>query len=181
MRKKLIAVTCVVAIIVFGACEAEPPTPNLPAPPALPIPGLSQIRSMAIQVRDDSGGDLVDGDALSRAVVTNWNTVLGKQQVRFYVMERSIPRDATLKIVLLRKDVSCEVSKSGRQRCDLKLITSSTLTDREGRLLWKRPHEDSECSFGVTSDTRPNSWESDAFLEDAAYCLSFTRLPGSLH
>ena len=142
-------------------------------------PGLAQVHTIAIQVQDVSGGDLVDGNALSRAVVANWNSVLKKKYVDFYVMQPSM--DATLKIVLLHKTLSCEPSTSFKQKCSLRLITSSTLTDRDGKLIWSGSEEESKGEFWVGHITPQDVWKSDVFIEAAAYCLSFTTLPSLLH
>lgn len=180
MREKLITVACVVAIVVFGACGtgANPPNPRIPLPPPPIVPGLSQVHTIGIQVQDVSGGDSVDGDTLSQAVVAKWNAVLKKKYVRFYVVQPSM--DATLKIVLLRKTLSCQPSGSFRQKCGIQLITSSTLTGRDGKLIWGGSDEESKGEFWVGYLTPQEVWKSDVFMGDAAYCLSFTTLPSLL-
>jgi hypothetical protein len=176
--KQHLTAACVVAIVGFGACGLNLPTPSVPQPPPR-VPGLAQVHTIAIQVQDVSGGDLVDGNALSRAVVANWNSVLKKKYVDFYVMQPSM--DATLKIVLLHKTLSCEPSTSFKQKCSLRLITSSTLTDRDGKLIWSGSEEESKGEFRVGHITPQDVWKSDVFIEAAAYCLSFTTLPSLLH
>jgi hypothetical protein len=181
MLKQLITVVCVVAIVIFGACGTgvNLPNPRLPLPPPPIVPGLSQLHTIGIQVQDASGGDPVDDDALTQTVVAKWNAVLKKNYVHFYVMQPSM--DATLKIVLLRKTLSCEPSSSFKRKCAIQLITSSTLTGRDGKLIWRGAEEESRGEFSVGYITPQEIWKSDVFMGDAAYCLSFTTLPGSLY
>jgi len=181
MHKKLITVACVVAIVIFGACGTggNLPNPRVPLPPPPIVPGLSLVHTIGIQVQDASGGDPLDGDALTQAVVAKWNAVLKKNYVHFYVMQPSM--DATLKIVLLRKTFSCQPSSSDKQRCGIQLVTSSTLTGRDGKLIWRGAEEESRGEFSVGYITPQEIWKSDVFMGDAAYCLSFTTLPGLLH
>jgi len=181
MRKQLIAGACVVAMVGFGACGASLSAPPVPHPPPAPVPGLAQVHTIAIQVQDVSGGDLVDGDVLSQVVVSNWNSALKKKHVYFDVTQHSMADDATQKIVLLRKTLSCEPSNPFLQRCGLLLTTSSTLTSRDGKLLWRGSKEESKCELSVGYITPAEIWRSDAFMEVAAYCLSFTTLPSLLH
>lgn len=180
MREKLITVACVVAIVAFGACgtDLNLPNPRVPLPPPPIVPGLSQVHSIAIQIQDASGGDSVDGDILSQAVVAKWNSVLKKKYVRFYTMQPLM--DATLKIVLLRKTLFCQPSSSFKQKCGIQLITSSTLTRQDGKVLWTGSDEESKGEFWVGYIAPQDVWKSDIFMGDAAYCLSFTTLPSLL-
>ena len=181
MRKQLIAGACVVAMVAFGACGASLSAPPVPHPPPAPVPGLALVHTIAIEVQDASGGDLVDGDALTQTVVAKWNSARKKKQVHFDVTQPSMADDATLKIVLLRKTLSCEPSDPFLQKCGLLLTTSSTLTSRDGKLIWRGSKEESKCDFSVGYLTPDEIWKSDAFMEVAAYCLSFTTLPSLLH
>jgi hypothetical protein len=152
---------------------------RVPLPPPPIVPGLAQVHTIAIQVQDASGGDPVDGDVLSQAVVAKWNAVLKKKDVHFYLVQPSM--DATLKMILLRKTLSCEPSSSFKQKCVIQLITSSTLIRSDGKVLWSGSDEASSGEFWVGYITPRDVWKSDIFIGDAAYCLSFTTLPSLLH
>jgi hypothetical protein len=177
LEKKLMALTCAAGILVFGACGVSLSAPPVPHLPPAPVPGLALVHTIAIQVEDVSDGDLVDGDALGQAVVANWNSARKKKQVHFDVMQPSRADDATLKIVLIRKSLSCEPSSPFVQKCGIRLITSSNLISRDGKFLWHGWEEESKCEFKVGNLPPRDIWKSDEFMEVAAYCLSFATLP----
>jgi hypothetical protein len=179
MRRDLIGIATVAVIVVCSGCwmDINLPNPRVPTPPPLPVQGLDQLQTIAVELQDASGGDPVNGNALSDVVVDKWNSLLRKKHVRF---ETQPSADASLKIVLLRKTLSCEPSTSLKQKCGIQLVTSSTLTRRDGKQLWSGPEEESKGDFWVGYIKPPEVWKSDIFMGDAAYCLSFTKFPSLL-
>lgn len=163
LRKKLFTLACVIAIVAIGACFLPPA--RVPPSPPLP-PYLGHIRVFAIQVEDKSGEDLIDEDAMSRAVASSFNRLWNSVRAKPFPGPEN--NDATLRISINRKSAS----NNGKQLWNLALVTSSTLTTADGRLLWQEQNETSHAMVWLGNGLPPDQWNSPIILEKIAYSLA---------
>ena len=168
LKKKVLTVACAIAIVATGACFLPPE--HVPPPPLPPY--LVQVRTFAIQVQDASGKDLIDGDAMSRAVASNFNELWKDYSVRARPFQPSGHTEATLRITLARKSASGSSTEQGKQRWNFELSASSTLTAPDGRLLWQEQDENSHFTVRLENGLPPDGWNSRIVMKQSAYSLA---------
>ncbi|WP_348262162.1 hypothetical protein P8935_20445 [Telmatobacter sp. DSM 110680] len=168
LHKKLFTLACAIAVVAMGACFLPP---EHVTPPPLP-PYLAQVRVFVIQVEDASGKDLVDGDAMSRAVAANFNQLWQDYKVRARALQSSGNKDAILKITINHKSTSGPSASAGKQRWEFELNTSSILTAPDGSVLWQEPNETSQSIVWLTNGLPPDGWNSRIVRSETAYSLA---------
>lgn len=172
LEKKLITVGGAVGILALGACflpppQRKPPVPNLP-------PYLSGIRTIAIRVDDASSGDHIGTAQISSTTAGKMNSLWRQNAVHSEPWQAGKTCDATLKIVILQKTSSRGKRAPSSTPWTFALCTSSTLTARDGTLLWKEPAGRSQFTHWFAQDPPPNFWNSRALVNEAAYSLAIT-------
>lgn len=166
-EKKLLTFACVVAILAFGACSTYFPSQPLP-------PFLALVHTIAVQVQDDSGEDPVDTKTMTRALASHLNQLWKGHSVFAEAAQPSRQNDANLKIVVLRKALSCApYSRHTEHRllCTFDLTTSSTLTGSGDRPLWARTGTH-EATFFREKTLPPHPWELKPVADDIGSYLA---------
>lgn len=167
LYKKLLTLACAVAIAGIGACFLPPEH----VPPPLP-PHLAKIHAFAIQVQDASSYDLIDGDAMSQAVASNFNRLWKDSSVRAKPFQPSSRNDATLRITLIRKSASSSDNDPDKPQWTFAWSASAVLNDPDGRLLWQEQNLNSQFFIRVEPGVAPDSWNSRIVMKQAAYSLA---------
>ncbi|WP_109484512.1 hypothetical protein [Occallatibacter savannae] len=168
LRKKLLALGCAVAIVGVGACFLPP---EHVAPPPLP-PYLGHIRTFSVEVQDASGQDVIDGGAMSREVVSNFNQLWKEFILRARQSRTSSPNDPILRIKIVRKSASIFHVTDRRQEWAFDLKASSTLTACDGRLLWQNPEQNTKFRMAFDKGLPSDGWNSREVRHEAAYWLA---------
>jgi len=170
IERKILTLAGAAGILACGACFLPPlPGPKPPLPPA-----LASVHIIAIHVEDGTAGNLFDPLIMSNATVGNFNRLWKEFPVRAVSSNSAGPKDATLRINVLRKTASCAPADKGHQFCSFDLISSFTLTAADGRILQSKPEERSKLGIWLKGDSLPETWNSNPFLQDAAYALAMT-------
>ena len=170
LQKKIFTLVCAMAIVGIGACFLPPE--HIPPPPLPPY--LARLSTVAIQLQDVSGKDPIDGDAMSRAIASNFNQLWKDYSVRARPFRPSEGNDATLRIMIIRKSLTSSRTNSGRQPWQLELITSSRLTSPDGRLLWQDENQDSQSVVQLNNGLTSDGWTSRVVLKEIAYSLAMS-------
>lgn len=168
LRKKIFTVVCAIAIVTICACFLPPE--HVPPPPLPPYP--VQVRTFAVQVQDASGKDLIEGDAMSRAVASNFNELWKDYSVRARPFDPSGHTDATLRITVTRKSASGSSTDHGKRRWNFELRASSTLTSPDGRSLWQEHDGDAQFTVRLENGLPPDGWNSRIVMKHSAYSLA---------
>lgn len=170
LRKKIFTLVCAIAIVGIGACFLPPE--HIPPPPLPPY--LARVSTVAIQLQDVSGKDLIDGDAMSRAIASNFNQLWKDYSVRARPFRPGGYNDPTLKITIIRKSASSSSANKGKQRWDLELITSAKLTSPDGRLLWQEENQDLHSVVWLDGGLPSDGWNSRVMIKETAYSLAMS-------
>jgi hypothetical protein len=169
-QKKFIALVCVIAILGIGACFLPPE--HFPPPPLPPY--LARVSTFAIHVQDASGNDNFNEGPMSQAVTSNFNQLWKEYAVRAKPFQTTGSNDATLRITVIRKSATSSRTNERKQRWDLELITSSTLTAPDGRLLWQEQNENSHSVVWLENDWPTDGWNSRLVMRQTAYSLAMS-------
>jgi hypothetical protein len=168
LPKRVFVLACALAIVGIGACFLPP---QHVSPPPLP-PYLAQVRTISIQVQDISGKDLIDGDAMSRAVASKFTDLWKEYSVSAKAFQSSTHSDATLKLTLTQKSASLFSTDHGKQVWKFELTSSSTLTASDGRLLWQKQNQNSPFLVWHDNGLPPGGWNSRIVMKQAADSLA---------
>lgn len=169
-QKKILSFVCAVAIVGIGACFLPPE--HVPPPPLPPY--LAQVSTVAIQVQDVSGKDLIDENAMSQAVASNVNQLWKEYSVRAIPFRPSGGSDATLQVTIVRKSLSNSRVNKGKQPWELELTTSAKLTSRDGKLLWQEENQDLHSVVWLNNGLPSDGWNSRVMMKETAYSLALS-------
>ena len=170
LRKKLLTIACAAGILACGACFL-PPLPQRKAP--LP-PTLASIHLIAIDVEDGTSRTLFDPRIMSNATASKFNQLWTDFPVRAEAFNETAPRDAVLKITVLRKTASCNPEGSNKQLCSFELIVSFTLIAGDGKMLQSAPQKSSGFRVVYKRDSLPENLDENPFRQAASYSLAMT-------
>jgi len=170
LKKKLLTIAGVLAILACGAC-LMPPLPQHHA--ALP-PGLSSVHNIAVDVEDRTASHLFDPPAMSNATASNFNELWSEFPVRANPFSARTPSDAVLKIAVLRKTASCTPHDNGKQFCSFEMISSYTLTAADGTILQSMPQKSAKFGVWYQGNSPPENLNANPFRHQASYWLAMT-------
>ena len=154
LRKQLITLAAILGILGCGACFL----PNLvdrdpiPPPPPLKI-DLRGVRMIGVTVSDDSKAPLLDPAMLSQRVAEYGNFRSRDTKVKWRVHRESGNEDARLKISILKESAVKvpQTTPSAAQKWALRLTISSTLTTRDGRVIWQDTNRNRDLAPAITA------------------------------
>ena len=169
LKKKLLALVGVLAILACGACLL-PPLPEQKE--SLPPP-LASVHKIVINVEDRTTVDAFDPVMMSKATASSFNQMWMDYRVRAETNNAGQPGDAVLRITVLNKAASC-VPKGNGQYCSIELVASYALTAVDGRVLLSRPQESSKNGIWQQGNSLADSLNSSTFQRLASDSLAGT-------
>jgi hypothetical protein len=154
LRKQLITLAAILGILSCGACflpnlvDRDPPPP----PPPLTI-DLRGVRMIGVTVSDDSKAPLLDPVMLAQRVAEYGNFRSRDTKVKLRVHREGGTEDAQLKIAILKESAVKlpQATPEAAQRWALQLIISSTLTARDGRVIWQETSRNRDLAPAITA------------------------------
>ena len=167
---KLTTLACVLAILGFGACGGGPYV--RPSPPPLP-PVLAQVQTVAVQVEDTSGQDLVNVDLMSRRVASAINQVWKGRPIHLEARESPSRADAGLKITILHKTFSCAPLNPAKFAiCDFFITSSISIKASNGQVLWHFEDLTSHFTYNYKNGFPSDGWGRRDTTDTAAMWLA---------
>ena len=150
----MITLAAILGILGCGACFL----PNLidrdptPPPPPLTI-DLRGVRTIGVTVSDDSKAPLLDPAMLAQRVAEYGNFRSRDTKVKLRVHREGENEDAQLKIAILKESAVKlpQAAPGAAQKWALRLIVSSTLTARNGRVIWQETNRDRELTPAIAA------------------------------
>jgi len=170
LQKKIITIVCAIAILGIGACFLPPE--HFPSPPLPPY--LTQFKTFAIQVQDVCANNPIDGEAMSENIASNFNRIWKEHPLRARPFRAAGYNDPTLRITILRKSASNSGATKGDPHWDLQLITSSTLTASDGKVLWQEQNQGSHVAVVLDHGLPPERWNARVVMDRTAYSLAMS-------
>lgn len=154
LRKQLITLAAILGILGCGACFL----PNLvdrdpiPPPPPLTI-DLHGVHTIGVTVSDDSKASLLDPAMLAQRVAEYGNFRSRDTKVKFRVHRDGENEDAQLKIAILKESAVKipQTAPGTAQKWALRLVISSTLTARDGRVIWQEMDRNRDLRTPITA------------------------------
>ena len=132
-KEKLVTLACVLGILACGACFLPPPRPNHPPPPPPPPqPALHGIATILVDVSNQSESRHLNSSDLAVAVARDIR-LLGYSPHITALDKGAVDPDARL-AVLIRNETL--IRQQGPVRWFISVEALSTLTARDGRVLW---------------------------------------------
>jgi len=132
LSKKLVTLGGALGILACGACFVPPQRPYHP-PPAPPLPAsLRSIRTIAVQVSNDSESHHLQAAELAAMVARNIG-LLGSEPHITATTDGAANPDARLAISIRSETATPQPVDLN---WDLAIEASSTLTARDGQVLW---------------------------------------------
>ena len=153
-RKHLITLAASLGILGCGACflpnliDRDPPPP----PPPLKI-DLRGVRTIGVTVTNYSKAPLLDPMLLAQRVVEYGNFRSRDTKVKLRVHRDGENEDAQLKIAILKESAVKipQATPEAAQKWALRLIISSALTARDGRVIWQETNRDRDLAPAITA------------------------------
>jgi len=170
LKQKLLTIAGVVGILACGACFL-PPIPQRKAP--LP-PALASVHRITIQVEDGTAGKLFDPLVMSNATARNFNELWREFPVRADAVNTGGSSDATLRITVHSRTVSCKAESKDKLFCSYEMIISVTLTAADGTILKNRQQESSKFGLWYRGDSLKEDLNANPFRQQASYSLAST-------
>jgi hypothetical protein len=167
-RKKLFTLACVLAILGIGACFLPPPRP----PVLLPPPFLAAERVLAIDVRDASPAEPLDGSVLSNLTADQFNQQWRLPHLRVVPDRTSEPAGVTLRITILSKQALPGRTMGQSQAWKVILATRMELVRNNGQRIWLRNQAPVTFNTSISTSATPFPWQSGSTRYDLAYNLA---------
>lgn len=154
LGKQLITLAAILGILSCGACflpnliDRDPPPP----PPRLKI-DLRGVRTIGVSVTNDSKAPLLDSTLLALKVAEYGNDRSRDTKVKLRVRREGGNEDAQLKIVILKESAVKvpQATPGAAQKWALQLVVSSTLTARDGHVIWQEAHRNRDLAPAITA------------------------------
>ena len=135
-KKKLLTLACAAGILACGACFMPPLPHRAPVPPPLRAE-MQGIETIRVEGTNVSAQRNIDPSELTNAVANSINWRSGQTGIRASVQNGAVEENAVLKIVILSERATPGMLlEKGRQLWSFQLKTSSTLTGKDGHVIW---------------------------------------------
>jgi hypothetical protein len=169
LRKKLLTLACVLAILAFGGCIFIPS-----GPPKAPRIEFNGIRTIQVDVANNSESHHIDPAQLARAVVKSINSdasatgIKGQLPQAQQAQPQAATPDAVLKITVLSESATlAPVTKLEKNPYwTFQFRISTTLTKSDGEVVWSRTNADFPNVRTYARKDPPEGWQNPALLRD---------------
>lgn len=156
------------AILACGACFLPPlPQPRPKAPPY-----LAGIRTIAIEVEDQSANEPFDSEPMSIAVAANFNQLWKDYHIHAEAWRAGNTADAALHITVIRKSSRLDRVSDDRQLWVFDLTASFAFTGSDGRLLRPSYERDLSIVHWIPIASSPPSLNLHDVFNGTAYNLA---------
>jgi hypothetical protein len=168
LRKKLFTLACVLAILGIGACFLPPPRP----PVLLPPPFLAAERVLAIDVRDTSPSEPLEGSMLSKLTADQFSQLWRIHHLRVVPDRPSEHAGVILRITILSKQAIPGRTTGQSQAWKVILATRMELVRNNGQRIWLRNQAPVTFNTSRSTSPKPFPWQSGSTRYDLAYNLA---------
>jgi hypothetical protein len=171
--KKLLTLACVVGILAFGGCIFIPTGGTPPPPPPISWHGIQTIQ---VTVTNASESHHLGPAALAQAVVNNinFNSRTANAGIKAKLQTEGETGDALLKITILSETATPPPGESSRGtvKWTVLLKVSTTLTKRDGQVVWSETGADYTLTPAYPREDPDDLWQEHTLEHWLTYQLS---------
>ncbi|MDR3752643.1 MAG: hypothetical protein P4K93_03385 [Terracidiphilus sp.] len=169
LKKKLLTIAGVLAILACGACFLPPLPSHEPPPPVRNR--LDGVQNIRVEVTNASPSHHLDSADLARKVAEAINEKPWKTKIGAHVGKEAAGEDAVLFITVLSEtEEPAPTAKTGRMAF---LINDSVRLMRlDGALVWQESGEENWIPYNVDAGDEADAWKIHGLVDGVEKALS---------
>jgi hypothetical protein len=170
VKKKLLTLAGVLAILASGACLL-PPLPRHKPPPPPVLNGLDGVSRIRVEVVNSSPSHHLEPVALAQKVAEAINQQTAKTKINAHAAIASEGGDAVLLITVLSETVESTAAARARS-VTLYIKDSATLKRLDDALAWQETEVGNPITGDIGDEKVPDVWKSPGLVDRVSQALS---------